>query len=132
MRAILLCAGFATRLRPLTDDRPKPLLPVRGRPLVDDLVDQLLATGRVDQLEVVTNARFARHFEAWPLEDRYKEAHVAKVLDCNWKVVQEAFMEAYHVVATHPQLLAGIGDANSQYDVYGNFSRALTPSGTST
>jgi phenylpropionate dioxygenase-like ring-hydroxylating dioxygenase large terminal subunit len=67
-----------------------------------------------------------RHFERWPLEDRYKEAHVAKVLGCNWKVAQEAFMEAYHVVATHPQLLPGIGDANSQYDVWGNFSRAIT------
>jgi phenylpropionate dioxygenase-like ring-hydroxylating dioxygenase large terminal subunit len=67
-----------------------------------------------------------RHFERWPLEDRYKEAHVAKLLRCNWKVAQEAFMEAYHVVATHPQLLAGIGDANSQYDVWGNFSRAIT------
>jgi len=67
-----------------------------------------------------------RHFERWPLEDRYKEAHVAKRLPCNWKVAQEAFMEAYHVVATHPQLLPGIGDANSQYDVCGNFSRAIT------
>lgn len=67
-----------------------------------------------------------RHFERWPLADRYKEAHVAKVLGCNWKVAQEAFMEAYHVVATHPQLLPGIGDANSQYDVWGNFSRAIT------
>ncbi len=45
------------------------------------------------------------HFTRWPLEDRYKEAHVAKVMNCNWKVAQEAFMEAYHVVATHPQLL---------------------------
>ena len=59
------------------------------------------------------------HFDRWPLEDRYKEVHVAKVLRCNWKVAQEAFMEAFHVVATHPQLLAGIGDANSQYDVFG-------------
>jgi phenylpropionate dioxygenase-like ring-hydroxylating dioxygenase large terminal subunit len=67
-----------------------------------------------------------RHFERWPLEQRYKEAHVAKVLRCNWKVAQEAFMEAYHVVATHPQLLPGIGDANSQYDVWANFSRAIT------
>ena len=38
-------------------------------------------------------------------------------------------MEAFHVVATHPQLLAGIGDANSQYDVWGNFSRAITANG---
>lgn len=67
-----------------------------------------------------------RHFERWPLEDRYVEAHVAKKLRCNWKVAQEAFMEAYHVIATHPQILAGIGDANSQYDAWDTFSRAIT------
>lgn len=39
-------------------------------------------------------------------------------------------MEAYHVVATHPQLLAGIGDANSQYDAWDNYSRAITPNMT--
>ena len=39
-------------------------------------------------------------------------------------------MEAFHVVATHPQLLPGIGDANSQYDWWGNISRAITPNGT--
>jgi phenylpropionate dioxygenase-like ring-hydroxylating dioxygenase large terminal subunit len=71
-----------------------------------------------------------KHFEAWPLEQRVKEAHVAKVLDCNWKVAQEAFMEAYHVVGTHPQLLPGIGDANSQYDAWDHFSRAITPNMT--
>lgn len=71
-----------------------------------------------------------RHFERWPLEKRYKEAHVAKVLGCNWKVAQEAFMEAYHVVATHPQMLPGIGDANSQYDAWDTFSRAITPNMT--
>ena len=69
-------------------------------------------------------------FKRWPLELRYKQAHVAKILRCNWKVAQEAFMEAFHVVATHPQLLAGIGDANSQYDAWGNFSRAITANGT--
>jgi phenylpropionate dioxygenase-like ring-hydroxylating dioxygenase large terminal subunit len=70
------------------------------------------------------------HFARWPLEERYKEAHVGKIIRCNWKVCQEAFMEAFHVVATHPQLLPGIGDANSQYDVFGNFTRAITPNGT--
>jgi phenylpropionate dioxygenase-like ring-hydroxylating dioxygenase large terminal subunit len=67
-----------------------------------------------------------QHFERWPLEKRYVEAHVAKRMRCNWKVNQEAFMEAYHVVATHPQLLPGIGDANSQYDAFDSFSRAIT------
>jgi phenylpropionate dioxygenase-like ring-hydroxylating dioxygenase large terminal subunit len=70
------------------------------------------------------------HFERWPLEDRYIQAHVGRLIKTNWKIVQEAFMEAFHVVATHPQLLPGIGDANSQYDVWGNVSRAITPNGT--
>ena len=68
-----------------------------------------------------------RHFERWPLEKRYTEAHVAKLLRSNWKVAQEAFMEAYHVIGTHSQMLPGIGDANSQYDAWDTFSRAITP-----
>ena len=75
-------------------------------------------------------AELTEQFKRWPLERRYKQAHVAKILRCNWKVAQEAFMEAFHVVATHPQLLAGIGDANSQYDAWRNFSRAITANGT--
>lgn len=70
-----------------------------------------------------------KHFERWPLEKRYKQVHVAKVLRCNWKLAQEAFMESWHVVATHAQLLPGIGDTISKYDAWGNFSRTLTPNG---
>jgi Ring hydroxylating alpha subunit (catalytic domain) len=70
------------------------------------------------------------HFAVWKPEDRYIEAHVAKVMACNWKVCQEAFMEAFHVIHTHPQILVGIGDENSQYDAWGNFSRAITPNAT--
>jgi len=73
---------------------------------------------------------FSEHFTLLPFERRYKEAHVAKILRCNWKVAQEAFSEAYHVVATHPTILGGIGDANSKYDVFGNYSRAISPNGT--
>ena len=68
-----------------------------------------------------------RHFEVWPLEQRYTEAHVAHLMPCNWKVLQEAFMEAYHVIATHPHLLASLGDCNTQYDAWDTFSRACTP-----
>ncbi len=73
---------------------------------------------------------FCNHFDVWQPEERFVEVHVGKVMSCNWKVCQEAFMEAFHVVATHPQLLPGIGDENSQYDSWGNFSRAITPNGT--
>ena len=72
----------------------------------------------------------SHHFERWPLEARYIKAHVARVLPCNWKVAQEAFMESYHVVSTHPQLLPSFNDTGSQYDVFGNWSRAISPSGT--
>jgi glucose-1-phosphate thymidylyltransferase len=65
MRAILLCAGFATRLHPLTHDFPKPLLPVGGQPILDDLLDQIAATGRVRYVTVVSNARFYGRFLSW-------------------------------------------------------------------
>jgi phenylpropionate dioxygenase-like ring-hydroxylating dioxygenase large terminal subunit len=70
-----------------------------------------------------------QHFERYPLNERYTAVHVMKVLRCNWKVAQEAFMDAYHVVATHPQILTSAGDDNTQYDVFGHCSRAMTPAG---
>ncbi len=69
-----------------------------------------------------------RHFGI-PFERRYKAAHLIKRLPCNWKVAQEAFMESYHVVATHPELLGYFSDVNSKYDVWGNWSRAISASG---
>jgi phenylpropionate dioxygenase-like ring-hydroxylating dioxygenase large terminal subunit len=84
-----------------------------------------------ESLDDFLGPEFKNQFERWPLEERYVQAHVAKIMKCNWKVVQEAFSEAFHVVATHPQLLAGIGDENTQYDVFGhNAARAITPNGT--
>ena len=71
---------------------------------------------------------FGRHFKV-PFARRFKAAHLIKRLPCNWKVAQEAFMESYHVVATHPELLGSFSDVNSKYDVWGNFSRAMSASG---
>ena len=62
------------------------------------------------------------HFERWHLEDRYVQAHVAKVVRCNWKVAMEAFAEGYHVSATHPQGVVYVMDPGSQIDIYGNFA----------
>ena len=71
-----------------------------------------------------------QQFERWNLADRYVQAHVAKVIDCNWKISQEAFCEAYHVNATHPQAVPYLGDTNSQVDVWNHTSRVITPGGT--
>ena len=58
------------------------------------------------------------HFAAFGLENRYKAAHVGKVMPCNWKLAMEAFIEAYHVPIAHPQVLGYYGDTNTQYDVW--------------
>ncbi len=70
------------------------------------------------------------HYTSLPMEAKYKAVHVRKIMPVNWKACQEAFMEAYHVVATHPTLMETLGDANSRYDVYGNYSRAVSPNST--
>jgi glucose-1-phosphate thymidylyltransferase len=64
VKALILAAGYATRLRPLTDDFPKGLLPVGGRPMVDWIVDNIRRAG-IDDIRLVTNARFAPLFEEW-------------------------------------------------------------------
>jgi len=69
-----------------------------------------------------------RHFQI-PFERRYKAAHMIKKLPCNWKVAQEAFMESYHVVGTHPELMPNFSDTSSKYDMFGNLSRAMSPNG---
>jgi glucose-1-phosphate thymidylyltransferase len=65
VKAILLCAGYATRLRPLTETIPKPLLPLAGRPMLDWLMDRVDELAAVDEAHVVTNHRFAGDFERW-------------------------------------------------------------------
>lgn len=67
MKAVVLAAGYATRLYPLTLDRPKPLLEVGGRPMLDWVLERLQAMG-VDETIVVTNAKFTPHFTEWAKE----------------------------------------------------------------
>ena len=65
MRCLFLAAGYATRLYPLTEKFPKPLLDVAGRSILDRLIDDLDGTGRIDGYVVVTNHKFAGHFRDW-------------------------------------------------------------------
>ena len=59
----------------------------------------------------------ADHFDRFDFANRYKAAHISKVMACNWKVATEAFMESHHAFVTHPQLALFLGDVNSQYDI---------------
>ncbi|MCL2854232.1 MAG: nucleotidyltransferase family protein [Defluviitaleaceae bacterium] len=65
MKAIILAAGYATRLYPLTKDKPKPLLPIGGKPLLNYIMEQLERLDEVDQVSIVANHRFAEHFRVW-------------------------------------------------------------------
>ena len=65
------------------------------------------------------------HYEKFNFGGKYKHAHVSRKMFGNWKVVMEAFLEAYHTIATHPQIMLMAGDgANLRYDVFGNWARA--------
>ena len=65
MKVIILAAGYATRLYPLTLTRPKPLLPVAGKPMIDHVLDNLAPISGVDRVYIVTNAKFADQFQKW-------------------------------------------------------------------
>jgi glucose-1-phosphate thymidylyltransferase len=65
MKCLLLGAGYATRLYPLTKDRPKPLLPVAGVPILQRLCEQVLKVRAVDHVYLVTNHRFAPQYYHW-------------------------------------------------------------------
>jgi glucose-1-phosphate thymidylyltransferase len=64
MKVLILAAGYATRLYPLTLTQPKPLLPVAGKPMIEYVIDNIAPIG-VDRVYVVTNAKFAGHFQRW-------------------------------------------------------------------
>ena len=65
MIAILLCAGFATRMHPLTENFPKPLLEVGGKPVLDYLMDQIAPLDGLREIHLVSNACFYDHFQSW-------------------------------------------------------------------
>lgn len=73
MNLLILGAGYATRLYPLTLNQPKPLLPVAGKPMLEHVLDAILTIEGIDRILVVTNAKFADHFQRWA--EAFQPAH---------------------------------------------------------
>ncbi len=65
MKLIVLAAGYATRLYPLTLNQPKPLLTVAGKPMLEHVLDNLTTINDIDHIYIVTNNKFAGHFQRW-------------------------------------------------------------------
>ena len=68
MKCLILAAGYATRLYPLTENFPKPLLKVRDKTILDWLLEDISGAGTVDQYALITNHKFSKHFQAWASE----------------------------------------------------------------
>ena len=65
MQCLVLAAGYATRLYPLTENFPKPLLKVGEKTILDHLLDDLDSTGAIDRYVVISNRKYAPHFTEW-------------------------------------------------------------------
>lgn len=72
MKCLILAAGYATRLYPLTENFPKPLLKVGDKTILDRLIDDIDSARIVDEFIVISNHKFARHFENWACEKPQK------------------------------------------------------------
>ena len=72
MICLILAAGYATRLYPLTENFPKPLLKVGEKTILDHLTDDINAGGKVSDFVVIPNHKFAHHFEDWAKTKEYK------------------------------------------------------------
>ena len=75
MKLIILAAGYATRLYPLTLNQPKPLLPVAGKPMLEHVMDNIATIRAIDRAYVVTNDKFAGHFEDWAMSYKRPNLH---------------------------------------------------------
>ena len=75
MKLIILAAGYATRLYPLTLNQPKPLLPVAGKPMLEHVLDNISTIRDIDHAYIVTNAKFVDHFEKWASSYRPDDLH---------------------------------------------------------
>src|SRR5438270_12984066 len=83
MKVVILAAGYATRLYPLTLTQPKPLLPVAGKPMIDHVLDNLAGIQEINRVYVVTNAKFAGQFQKWA------DAYRASKTPLNFTIVND-------------------------------------------
>lgn len=81
MKCLILAAGYATRLYPLTENFPKPLLAVGEKTILDWLVDDLAEHTEIEEFVVISNHKFAQHFEEWKNSKKQNHPYKITVID---------------------------------------------------
>ena len=81
MKALILAAGYATRLYPLTLNKPKPLLKVANKPIIEYIIDKIKKIDEIDQIYIVTNNKFKPEFDKWLQEHNNTSNKPIKVLN---------------------------------------------------
>lgn len=110
MKCLILAAGYATRLYPLTENFPKPLLKVGEKTILDWLVDDIDTAGMIDEYVVISNHKYAPHFTAWAAEKKQKitvvddgtesnETRLGAVKDIQFAIEQLNLDDAMLVIA---------------------------------
>jgi glucose-1-phosphate thymidylyltransferase len=121
MNILILAAGYATRLYPLTENRAKPLLEVAGKPMIEWVLDNLAPIPDIDRVYVVTNNKFAKSFEVWAADYKTRGSEGARM---EFTIVNDGSMsdtdklgaigDIHHVLKTqnirHQDLLVVAGD----------------------
>ena len=72
MKCVILAAGYATRLYPLTENFPKPLLKVKGKTIIDWIIEDLERCNVISEFVIVSNHKFLHHFQEWCSNVNYK------------------------------------------------------------
>ena len=111
MKLIVLAAGYATRLYPLTLNHPKPLLPVAGKPMMEHVLDNLMPIDEIDEIFIVTNAKFAGHFTRWA--DDYKTGNKVRPIT----VIDDRSTDDSNKLGAIGDMNLVLNDANIDQDI---------------
>ena len=99
MNVLILAAGYATRLYPLTLNKAKPLLEVAGKPMIEWVLDNLAPIKEIEMVYVVTNSKFAANFQEWA------DGYVKRKPVLHFKIVNDGS-------SSDADKLGAIGDIN--------------------